>query len=81
MRAESRHARLGDGWQTTVFDLGMDRLGTTEAIGILRLVHHGIEGGEGVIGQGALAGPHVAFLRMRRNYIDPPHCVLTLLSA
>jgi hypothetical protein len=57
------HARLGDGWQTAAFDHGTDRLSTREDTVILRLVHHGMEGGEGVIGQGALAGPHRSRLK------------------
>ena len=52
------HARLGDGWQRAAFDHGTDRMSTTEDTVILRLVHYGMEGGEGVSGQGALAEPH-----------------------
>jgi hypothetical protein len=54
----SKRKCVGDRLQVGAFDDCTNRLGASADAGLVRLLQHGIQGGEGVIGKVELEGPH-----------------------
>jgi hypothetical protein len=49
---------VGNGWEALPFDDVAHGLSTAKDAGLLRLLHEGVQGGQGVIGKVECEGPH-----------------------